>query len=526
MPNLPKTVGVAHHLFCSPSQLVFKSATELLHLLQTRSISSVELVQAYLDHIALYNPSINAVITLDAESALAQAKAADDALTRGDSWGPLHGMPMTVKDALATAGLRTTFGAPETDNYVPKIDAALVRTVKQAGAIILGKSSLSRKAYDWQCQHPTAGRANNPWHLNHTPGGSSGGAAAALAAGFTPLELGSDLAGSIRLPAHFCGVCGLRPTEGRLCHRGHMAIPGVPDTLRSFIVVGPLARNIPDLKLLWSVLCQHHSIQHSGMVSSIISQGSLMGGLTGDSTINLQGVKLAWTSQLGNIPVDAETQKTLLTFRQTLEQAGCQVETVEIETLLPGQTWEDLLDLAGLIHGSEVIPLLPTAIRKTPLRYLLPQLYWPYRLGNSRLAKAIARGNCLGVDGYLRALEKRDRIIHQMDEFLTQWDGWLCPVVPTPAMTHRKPATPIDVNGQTYPYADVFGMYLSTTALLATPAVTFPVGMASTGLPIGIQLHGHRWQDDRILNLAEKIQSLIEPLPTVPNSLAHSTVID
>ncbi len=504
--------GINANLTQTSSSLVFKSAVELTELLRSRSLSSVDLVQAYLDHIATHNRALNAVITLDAERALVQAKLADEALAKGDYWGPLHGLPITIKDALATAGLRTTFGDPTLATYVPDNDAAVVRAVRQAGAIVLGKTNISWKSYDWQCQHPTAGKANNPWDLDRTPGGSSGGAAAALAAGFTPLELGSDVAGSIRLPAHFCGVCGLRPTEGSLSDTGHMAIPRWPHSIRHIAVVGPLARNLADLQLLLSVLRQAevtHNTQWA--IAPVGSQAT--------DKIGLPGLKLAWTPQLGDVPVDRETQQTLATFVQHLESVGCQIESVDLPQMLPGTTWEELLDLWGLLQGAEMIPLLPAPIRNTPLRYVLPQLYWSRLMGRSRLATAIAKGNHFGVDDYLRLLEKRDRLIHQLDQWLSQWDGWLCPVAPTAAIAHHKPGSPLPIGNQRYPYADVFGLYLATTAIFATPAVTFPVGQTTTGLPLGIQLHGRRWQDERVLAIAQAMWAITDPLPVLPNSI-------
>ncbi|MEM9152684.1 MAG: amidase, partial [Cyanobacteria bacterium P01_F01_bin.3] len=463
--------------------------------LRSRTLSSVELVQEHLTQIKARNPALNAIITLNAENALQQAAAADAALARGERWGALHGLPMTVKDAFSTAELRTTFGHPDALDNLPKTDAAVVAAVKQSGAIILGKTNIPTLSYDWQCQHPTAGRANNPWNLERTPGGSSGGAATALAAGLTPLELGSDVAGSIRLPAHFYGVCGLRPTEGSLPDAGHMAMPGKPHTIRSLTVVGPMARTIEDLQLLLSVL-QQYSRNHA-QSKGPISQRSPLAPET-----DLTSLKLAWTPQIGEIPTSSETKKVLNTFRESLCAAGCQVEEVAI----PRIDWEELLELWGLIQGCELSAYLPAAIRRTPLRHLLPQLYWRQRIGNSRLASYLASGMALSVDEYLQLLDRRDGIIQTMDTFLSAYDGWLAPVAPTVAIAHRKPGTPIEINGNDYAYADSFGLYLAATAVLATPAVSFPIGFARSGLPVGVQLHGRRWRDESVLAIAKEIQ--------------------
>ncbi len=469
----------------SGSELVFKSATELVRLIGDRDLSSVELVQAYLQQIEAVNPQLNAVITLDAEGALARAKAADEALADGDTpseslrerLGVLHGLPMTIKDAFATAGIRTTFGNPQMVSYIPDRDADAVATLKQAGAILLGKTNIPTHSYDWQCQHPTAGRANNPWNQECTPGGSSGGAAAAVAAGLTPWELGSDLAGSIRLPAHFCGICGFRPTEGMISYQGHSVMPGESLTMRGFLTVGPMARTVADLELLFSVL-------HPG-------------GLIREHR-ELRSLKLAWTEQLGDIPLDEDIRCALSDFRGKLEQAGCQVETVD---------WvrEEWLERFGMIHGAQLSSFCPPWLRQT----VLPRWYWERVWGRSRWTEAIAQGMKLSLEQYLRLWDERDRFLHQMDRVLAAWDGWLCPVAPLPAIPHCPTGTPLQIQGHSYPYADVFGMYLGTTAMLATPVVTFPIGWSRTRLPVGIQLIGRRWQDNRILAIARALSETV-----------------
>src|SRR5215210_1470587 len=232
----------------------FAPATELVALLAQREISSRELIEIYLGRIERLNPVLNAVVTLDAERALADADAADRAIARGQPRGPLHGLPITVKDCLATAGLRTTAGARELADYVPARDADAVGRLRAAGAIIFGKSNLPAFAGDAQSYNDLFGTTNNPWDVRRTPGGSSGGSAAAIAAGLSGLELGSDLGGSLRIPAHFCGVYTLKPTYGVVPLHGH--IPPPPGTMVDMDVgaIGPLARSASDLDLALSVI--------------------------------------------------------------------------------------------------------------------------------------------------------------------------------------------------------------------------------------------------------------------------------
>jgi len=232
------------------NDLVFASAQELAMRIRQRRVSATEVLEGYLAQIAAHHTALNAIITLDEEGARTRATAADAALARGEVWGPLHGVPVTIKDAIETVGLRTTGGFPPLAAYVPTTDAPVVARLRAAGAIIMGKTNVPVLSADYRADNPIFGRTNNPWALDRTPGGSTGGGAAALAAGLTALEVGSDLAGSVRIPAHYCGVYGLKPTEHRVPCTGH--IPEVPGTLkgrRHMQTIGPLARSVEDLAL-------------------------------------------------------------------------------------------------------------------------------------------------------------------------------------------------------------------------------------------------------------------------------------
>ena len=224
------------------------TATQLAAAIREGRTSSVEVMEAHLAEIAARNPALNAIITLDEEGALSRAREADAALARGEVWGPLHGVPMTLKDGHSTSGMRTTAGYAPLAEYVPEQDGTVAARLKGAGAIIMGKTNVSELLMDIQASNPIFGRTSNPYDPTRTSGGSSGGAAAALAAHMTPLEIGSDFAGSIRIPAHFCGVYALKPTEHRVSMYGH--IPDLPGSIRSqrfMWSIGPLARSLEDL---------------------------------------------------------------------------------------------------------------------------------------------------------------------------------------------------------------------------------------------------------------------------------------
>src|SRR2546421_7333242 len=233
--------------------VVFSSTTQLADAIRARHVSATEVLEAHLAQIDTHNPALNAIVTIDAERAYERAREADEALARGQVWGPLHGVPFTLKDAHATAGMRTTSGFPPLD-YVPQEDSTVTARLKAAGGILMGKTNVATMLADYQSANPIFGRTNNPWNSERTPGGSSGGAAAALAAGMTPFEIGTDLSASIRIPAHFCGVFGLKPTEQRVPLTG--LIPGLPTprSVRIMSCIWPMARTVEDLALLFSII--------------------------------------------------------------------------------------------------------------------------------------------------------------------------------------------------------------------------------------------------------------------------------
>ena len=225
-------------LVLSVMNLVFATATQLAQMIRDKEVSATEVLDAYLEQIVKYNDKINAIATLDTERAKQRAVEADEALARGENWGALHGVPITLKDTFETSGLLTTAGYKPLKNHIPDRDATVVARLRQAGAIILGKSNLAEMASDYQSTNDLFGRVNNPWNLDYTPGGSSGGSAAAIAASFSALELGNDASGSTRQPAHFCGVYALKPTDRRISTAGHIPeAPRMPKCIRQLMTV-------------------------------------------------------------------------------------------------------------------------------------------------------------------------------------------------------------------------------------------------------------------------------------------------
>jgi amidase len=459
------------------------SATALARRIRRRQTSAVAVMEAHLRRIERWNPAVNAVVTLDADAALAQAQAADDALAEERLWGPLHGVPVTVKDQFATAGLRTTYGLPHYRDFVPDADAVTVGRLRRAGALLVGKTNLPLASYDWQSNNPQFGRTANPWALSRTPGGSSGGSAAALAAGFTPLELGADVAGSIRVPSHFCGVAGLRPTEDTLPLDGILP-PDEERTVHNIVVPGPMARSVEDLQLAWQVLTNTDV----------------------PSTPAPETLRIAVTPELDGVPVDTDTQRVLRDTVDRLEHAGCTVEQrpapIDIEEALT--TWAD-------IQGYELGASLPGPFRVQPLKTLVWHGWTRYTFGF--LGRRLARGAHLSPRGYLSALDRRARLARLLDAFLTEWDLWLTPVASIPAFPHQPTGDDLAIEGEPVPYALPFAVYNCATAVTGHPILTLPAGHADNGLPIGLQVHARRHRDAGLLAAGRALELLTTPTP-------------
>jgi amidase len=450
-------------------------------------------VEAHLRRIERLNPALNAVVTSNAEQARADAAAADAALDRDEPVGPLHGVPITVKDGFATKGLRSTFGlvwyGRRLDRYEPPADAEAVAALRDAGAIILGKTNLPFGSYDWQSNNPLFGRTNNPHDVERTPGGSSGGSAAAVAAGLSPLDLASDVAGSIRVPAHFCGVLSMRPTEGRVSTDGMMP-PGHPGTLSHALTAGPVARCVDDLRLAHDVL--------TGNTDASPEESA-------PSTPSLDDLRVAFSVSVGGALVADDVARSVRAFASTLRAAGCTVE----ETA-PPVDFEEAQQTWGTVHGFEFASALPLGLGRPPLNKL-------FRLGLARLAfgrgsysEALTRGYSAGAKTYLQALTDRDRLVRTIQRFLSSWDVWLCPVAGITAFPHCRTGADLTVDGTTVPYAAPLGVFNTGMALAGTPCVMLPIGTDADGLPIGVQIHARRRDDERLLDVVGAMETVLD----------------
>lgn len=478
-------------------EIVFMTASRIEEMILAHKITSAEVVDAYIEQIKRVNPKLNAIVTLDEQGARKRAKEADDALAKGVVWGPLHGVPVTIKDNYATAGIRSTNSDPEHADFIPDSDATVVARLKKAGAIILGKENLPMMAMDYQTNSPVFGVTNNPWDVSRTPGGSTGGGGAAVASGMTTISLGNDLGGSIRIPSHFCGVYGMKPTEHLVS--GFGVPPYLPkaefNSVRHLISQGPLARSIDDLKLCLKVIAgpdvRDVNVPFTGLVE--LPQKPL------------KELRIAWSDDFGGIPVSADTRRALKDFAEKLSAQGCRVEKLNPTDFNFTGAWNTY----GKIMDMELGVYNPAFARFVTFAF-----GWYYRMDVPFLSTVYP----ISFEKYVRALTERDEYVSRMESFLSQYDVWLCPVTATPAYAHIKPdryfgpyplySKPVMVDNKPVNYLAASGCYTTIFNLTGNPVVVIPIGYAGDGMPIGIQVVGSRWHDMELLNFAKQLDAV------------------
>lgn len=455
------------------TDLTAQSITTLVELIQRREASPVEVVQAYLDRIDRINPRLNAIVTL-APDVMEKAREAAAAVIRGDALGPLHGIPLTIKDTIETKGLRTTSGSAMRADFIPECDAGAVARLKAAGAIILGKTNTAEMAMDYTTDNPVFHRAINPYDPLRTTGGSSGGEAAAIATCMSPGGIGSDLAGSIRIPSHFCGIAGLKPTVGRVPGGGQFP-PGIgPYSLGS--VIGPMARSVRDLRLLFNALA---NVQDPSDKSLDQRRGLI------------KGWRVSWHVDDGVSPVTEETKQAVEAAANALADAGLIID----ETRPPGverghDLWLKLFSRASVV--------------------LLRHVY----AGHEEKAGEFVRWRLATADNdppttlddYINSWLERDRLRATLVDWMDQTPLILAPVGATPALPHDTHK--VKVGDQTLSTFRAFS-YSQTYNVFDLPAVVIPVGRSAEGLPIGVQIIGRPFEEETVLAAAAIVEEAL-----------------
>ena len=490
------------------------SATRLAQLIAQRELSAVELVDAHLERIEAVNRTLNAFVFVDREGARRQARAADAAVRRGDALGPLHGVPLSIKSSVAVAGMPWETGSPFRRGVTGDHDAPLVGRVRQAGAIILGVTNVAEQLMAWETDNALYGRTNNPWDVTRTPGGSSGGESAAIAAGLSAGGVGSDGGGSIRIPAHFTGIVGLKPTPGRVPATGHFPPCGGPFALTG--VVGPMARTVDDVALLLSVMAgpdigdpNGHPVplggEHEKGGGRLAAGG---GGWAADGGGRAAGggrraagehvgqgfspadgrPRTGWFSDDGRTPVEPAISDAVRRAAAALSAAGFEAVPFHPEGLDEArELWWDIFGRASRLLLEPLV-----AGREAEVHANLPQfLAW------TRQMPKITAERLLEVE--IRRDLLRTRILQQMQDFPVL----LCPVSAVTAFRHGERTWPIA--GRDVDYLDAWS-YAAWFNLLQNPAVSVPAGLTPDGLPVGVQVVARHWEEMTALAVAREIE--------------------
>lgn len=459
------------------TEICFLPATELARRIRAKQLSAVEVLEAHLAQIERVNPRVNAIITLVADQALDQARTADAALARGDAVGPLHGLPIAHKDLMETKGIRTTSGSPIYANHVPDHSALIVERIQRAGAITIGKTNVPEFGAGSQTFNPVFGATLNPYDTSKTCGGSSGGAAVALACGMIPIADGSDMGGSLRNPAGYCNVVGLRPSPGR--------VPSWPTQLgwNTLSVDGPMARTVADVALLLSAIAGPDP-------RSPIALAEPGSRFAQSLDRDFRGARIAWSSDLGGLPLDPRVTAAIDAQRYTFEALGCVVEDGE----------PDLAD------ADEIFKILRAWSFESSLGELL-------RTQRDQLKDTIIwnieAGARLSGPDIARAERQRTALYQRMREFMATHEFLICPVSQVPPFDVTLPYIR-EINGvpmETYIDWMRSCYYISVTG---HPAISVPCGFTPEGLPVGMQIVGRHQDELGVLQLAYAFEQATE----------------
>jgi len=460
-------------------ELSFVSATKLAEMIRNREVTPVEVVDHYLGRIDSINPSINAFCTVVAEQAREEAKRAEKKVISGEKLGPLHGVPVAIKDLTPTQGILTTFGSLLFKDFVPRRDAIVVRRIKEAGAIILGKTNTPEFGHKGTTDNLLFGTTKNPWNPEMTSGGSSGGSAAAVAAGLVPLAEGSDGGGSIRIPASFCGVFGFKPSYGRIPYDSNPR--NMFASQNPFQHYGPLARSVEDAALLFSVMTGFDP-------ADPFSLPDLGEDFLKDMKNDVRPLRVAYSPDLGIYEVDSRVGQAMEKAVETLRRLGLQVAEVEFK---PGE--KDAFERAF-----EVLWFTQYASS------------WSSVLPEKREMLSRAVVNMIEVGQTISALEYkqvevlRTGLYYKIRNLFADFDLLICPTLATPAFSHQIKG-PAEINGKRInPFTD--WMMTNLFNLTGHPAASVPIGFTEDGLPIGMQVIGSRLEDSKVLRLSYAYQ--------------------
>ena len=456
--------------------IFYADAATLAQRIRDRTLSPVEVAQAHLDRIEAVNPKLNALIAFPG-GVIDRAREAEAAAMRGEFWGPLHGVPFTVKDCVDTKDVVTTRGSRLFEDHIPDADATVVTRLKDAGGIFIAKSNMPEFALWWETDNLVYGRTENPWMIGRTPGGSSGGEASAVASGMSPLGIGSDVGGSIREPANYCGIVGLKATHGRIPLTGHW-----PDTLLRFMHVGPIARSVGDAALALSIMAGPDGADHYALPVPVPDVSNLT---------SPAGLRVAWCPEGPFAPVERQVQDTVASAAAAMGELGCSVEPVALEG------WENM-------SGQQISARIFAAEGNV---YLDPIIE-----GRKEML-ALSMQRRLNIPGptyeeYLEAVDQVEQLRAAAVRLFQDFDVLLLPT--GPMVAHPHDTRRHEIGDQTAPARHALTCTVPFD-LTGSPALSVPFGMSDGGLPIGVQIVGRHFEEGTVLRVGAALEELHRP---------------
>jgi amidase len=459
-------------------ELFFAPAHRLAAMLRARDVSSVEMVDSFIERIESVNRGLNAVVTLVEDRAAREAEESDRRLSGKGEIRPLEGLPITIKDSIITEGVRSTWGMKHFEHHVAKHDAPTVARLRAAGAIIIGKTNTPEMTMDYDCDNPVFGQTNNPWNHERVPGGSSGGEAAALAVGMSPLGMGSDLRGSIRVPSHFCGIVGLKPTWGTIPGSGHMA-PSIaePPPIAHMGTIGPMARYVDDLTLAYNIVKGAHPSAPYTVPSPDVHP----------EKIDLKKVRCAIFTEACDVPVSSDIRAAIERAGRELQKMGMVVEAVKPPIEDGERLW---WEYQGADGNQLVIEALGEGLK----------------LSRDRLRSFMVAGEGKSAAEFFKIAIRRDAWRVQLAEFMERYPIILAPTFCVTAFKHG--AAEVEIDGKKFPYI-VASWPVGWVNCAGLPGAVVPCGKDREGLPIGLQIVGRAFGEETVLAVAKAAESAL-----------------
>lgn len=476
---------------------IYKSASELAKLIRDGKATSSDIVKEHLDQIKEHNDKLNAMISIFEDEALREAELCDQEVREGNFRGPLHGVPVTIKEQYWIKGKKSNTNFKMLKDFVAPEDAVIVDRIRKSGAIILGQTNVPKNLTDYQVAGDIYPEGKNPYNLDYSPGGSTGGGAAALAAGFTALELGGDLGGSIRVPASFCGLYGLKPTENTVPLHGNIPLPKNANTyIVHMVQAGPLARTIDDVELLWKVILGPHESDRN--IPDINWK---------QPTHNsLSEYKIAWTDGWPGFETSNQISNVINSFAEKLNTNGCNVEK-----RIPDETLhQDSLKIHAGLLPYIIAQGTPWFIRKIIKMQFYSGFFKGLKKEFPQFAQTLNKAFKFNANHYGEMLLQRSLVIQRWENFFKDYDFLICPVAFGPSFKRCKIGSKINYDGKEMIYIQYVWPYVGCFNASGNPSITIPLGLSEEGLPIGVQIVGKYWSEPELIHFSKQIAQLTE----------------